>query len=154
MSAGVEGPFVWAYTTYVYFMQSVSRRVLYLGICRDLLRRVWQHKTHARNGFSDDYNATRLVYFEEFVLAENAIAREKQIKRWRREKKERLIAGKNPHWMDLAEDWFRPEHIEAGNKSEQRVPRLRGQSRFARDDTLIYKAELGHASDDDRRLDA
>jgi hypothetical protein len=61
----------------------------------------------------DQYNVTRLVYFEEYRLAPNAIAREKQVKRWRREKKERLIVSKNPSWTDLAESWFTQEEIEA-----------------------------------------
>jgi len=99
------------YTTCMYIMQSVSRRVLYIGFCRDLVNRVWEHKTHALEGFTDDYDVTRLVYFEEYRLAPNAIAREKQVKRWRREKKEKLISAKNPKWVDLAADWFTPHEI-------------------------------------------
>jgi putative endonuclease len=96
----------------MYIMQSVSRYVLYVGFCRDLVHRVWQHKTHQLEGFTDNYNVTRLVYFEEYRLAPNAIAREKQVKRWRREKKDQLIVSKNPSWADLAENWFREEEIE------------------------------------------
>jgi putative endonuclease len=96
----------------MYIMQSVSRHVLYVGFCRDLVNRVWEHKTHALAGFTDDYNVTRLVYFEQYRLAPNAIAREKQVKRWRREKKEKLVVSKNPSWVDLAEDWFTQEEIE------------------------------------------
>jgi putative endonuclease len=99
------------YTTCMYIMQSVSRRVLYVGFCRDFVNRVWEHKTHAIEGFTDDYDVTRLVYFEEYRLAPNAIAREKQVKRWRREKKEKLITLKNPSWVDLAADWFTTEEI-------------------------------------------
>jgi len=101
-----------SYTTCMYIMQSVSRHVLYVGFCRDVVHRVWQHKTHELEGFTDDYNVTRLVYFEEYRLAPNAIAREKKIKRWRREKQERLIVSKNPLWADLAENWFPEEELE------------------------------------------
>jgi hypothetical protein len=72
---------------------------------------VWEHKTHALAGFTDEYDVTRLVYFEVYRLAPNAIAREKQVKRWRREKKEKLIASKNPKWVDLAADWSTPQEI-------------------------------------------
>jgi predicted GIY-YIG superfamily endonuclease len=80
---------------------------------------VWEHKTHALGGFTDEYNVTRLVYFEEYRLAPNAIAREKQLKRWRRDKKERLISSKNPSWVDLAEDCFKPEKIEEEIRKNQ-----------------------------------
>jgi len=94
------------YIYYVYMMQSVSRRCLYIGMTSNLRKRVWQHKNHIYEGFSDDYHCTRLVYWESFDAVANAIDREKQLKRWRREKKEWLIVRKNPHWKDLAADWF------------------------------------------------
>jgi putative endonuclease len=83
---------------YVYMMQSPSRRAIY-----------WQHKNHIREGFTDDYNCTRLVYWESIDDVHNAIGREKQLKRWRREKKQWLIAQKNPRWQDLAADWYPTE---------------------------------------------
>jgi putative endonuclease len=94
------------YIYYVYIMQSVSRRCLYIGMTSNLRKRVWQHKNHMYDGFSDDYNCTRLVYWQSFDDVANAIDREKQLKRWRREKKEWLIVRRNPHWKDLAADWF------------------------------------------------
>jgi putative endonuclease len=94
------------YQFYVYILQSASRRALYIGITNNLRRRVWQHKTHAFEGFSDDYNAVRLVYWERFERVCNAIAREKQLKGWRREKKLSLIRQMNPQWRDLAADWY------------------------------------------------
>ena len=63
--------------------------------------RVWQHKEDVNEGFSPRYRVHKLVYFEEFSDINNAIAREKQIKRWRREKKIRLIERENPQWLDL-----------------------------------------------------
>jgi putative endonuclease len=97
------------YIYYVYMMQSVSRRALYIGVTNNLRKRVWQHKNHAHEGFTDDYNATRLVYWESFDDVANAIDREKQRKRWRREKKMCLIVRKNPRWQDLAADWFKTD---------------------------------------------
>lgn len=93
------------YVFYVYIMQSASRRALYIGMTNNLRKRVWQHQNHAFEGFTDDYNATRLVYWESFDDVRNAIDREKQLKRWRREKKIWLIERKNPGWKDLAADW-------------------------------------------------
>jgi putative endonuclease len=97
------------YIYYVYMMQSASRRALYIGMTNNLRKRVWQHKTHAFEGFSDDYNCARLVYWESFDHVANAIDREKQLKRWRREKKLWLIERKNPAWKDLATDWYSKE---------------------------------------------
>ena len=91
---------------FVYFVTNGNNTVLYIGVTNDLHRRVLQHKTHEFEGFTDDYNAIRLVYWEKFGSIGNAIAREKQLKRWRREKKLWLIANMNPQWRDLAADWY------------------------------------------------
>jgi putative endonuclease len=90
----------------VYMMQSSSRRALYIGTTNNLHRRVFEHRMHRMEGFTDDYNATRLVYWESFDDVNKAIAREKQLKNWRREKKLWLIARFNPEWKDLAADWY------------------------------------------------
>jgi len=90
----------------VYMMQSSSRRALYIGMTNNLHRRVFEHRMHRMEGFTDDYNATRLVYWESFDDVHKAIAREKQLKNWRREKKLWLIARFNPGWKDLAADWY------------------------------------------------
>jgi putative endonuclease len=97
------------YIYYVYMMQSPSRRALYIGMTSNLRKRVWQHKNHIREGFSDDYNCTRLVYWESYDDVVLAINREKQLKRWRREKKLWLIERKNSRWQDLAADWYPAE---------------------------------------------
>src|SRR5437879_10577999 len=94
------------YIFYVYVLQSASRRALYIGMTNNLRHRVFQHKTHQFEGFTDDYNAIRLVYWEKFGSVGKAIAREKQLKRWRREKKMWLIETMNPNWKDLATDWY------------------------------------------------
>jgi len=93
------------YHFYVYLMQSASRRALYIGMTNNLRRRVFEHKNHRADGFTDEYNAVRLVYWESYDDVYKAIAREKQLKNWRREKKLWLIARFNPGWKDLAADW-------------------------------------------------
>jgi putative endonuclease len=75
------------HTYYVYMMQSVSRHALYIGVTSDLRHRVWQHKNHVYEGFSAKYHTKRLVYFEAHQYVQIAIARETQLKKWRREKK-------------------------------------------------------------------
>jgi len=94
------------YHFYVYIMQSASRRALYIGMTNDLRKRVWQHRNHTSEGFTDNYSATRLVYWESFEDVRNAIDREKQLKGWRREKKLWLIERMNPSYRDLAADWY------------------------------------------------
>jgi putative endonuclease len=79
--------------------------VLYTGVSGNLPHRVFQHKNKLVRGFTSRYNLTRLVYYERFVYPDAAINREKEIKRWRRSKKIRLIESVNPHWHDLAEPW-------------------------------------------------
>ena len=89
---------------YVYIMASRSR-VLYTGVTSDLARRDWEHKERAIGGFTSKYHVRKLVHWEEFSDVRDAIAREKEIKGWRREKKVRLVEGVNPGWRDLAEGW-------------------------------------------------
>jgi len=71
----------------------------------NLPRRAFEHKSKLCPGFTSLYNLTRLVYHERFVYPAEAIAREKEIKGWRRGKKIALIESMNPHWYDLAEEW-------------------------------------------------
>ena len=87
-------------------MQSTSRHALYIGVTSKLVARVRQHKSGAIEGFTSEYKCDRLVYYEIYDRVGRAIAREKQLKGWRREKKEWLIARMNPHWKDLSERWF------------------------------------------------
>ena len=91
---------------YVYIMASRSL-TLYIGVTGNLRGRVLQHKLHQYpKGFTAKYKTERLVYFEVFGEVGNAIAREKQLKNWRRDKKIALIKTVNPAWADLAEDWY------------------------------------------------
>jgi putative endonuclease len=90
---------------YVYIMASRSR-TLYCGVTNDLIRRVHEHRHRLLPGFTSKYNIDRLVYFETTPDVRAAIAREKQIKGWRREKKLEVIQSANPTWKDLSEEWF------------------------------------------------
>ena len=94
---------------FVYMMQSNSRRALYTGVTSKLEVRVKKHKAGYYEGFTSDYNCTRLVYFEKFSDMRDAIGREKQIKGWSRAKKEALVTKMNPEWHDLSLDWGKPQ---------------------------------------------
>ena len=104
---------------YVYMMQSSSRRALYIGITGNLERRVWQHKRGEYDGFSADYNAHRLVYYECFSEVTSAIAREKQLKNWRRSKKEWLVNTMNPGWKDFSAEWFAHHRYEPAEQLDR-----------------------------------
>jgi putative endonuclease len=97
---------------YVYLLSSRSR-VLYVGVTNDLMRRVLQHKRGDVPGFTRTYRVTRLVYAERTSDVRAAIWREKQLKRWPRHRKERLVEVENPEWEDLAAAWFTPEMLRA-----------------------------------------
>ena len=91
-------------TYYVYIMTNQSRTV-YVGLTDNIKRRVREHKDGLIEGFSNRYNIDTLVYVESFGDVSSAIAHEKQLKRWRREKKLRLIAEENSDWRDLSDGW-------------------------------------------------
>ena len=87
---------------YVYITTNAYNRVLYTGVTNDLKRRMSEHGD-GKGVFTSRYHAYKLVYFEVHQDIRNAIAREKQIKSWRRQKKIELIKELNPGWLDLAE---------------------------------------------------
>jgi putative endonuclease len=89
---------------YTYIMGSESG-VLYIGVTSEPFERIHQHKTSHFEGFSKTYNCTRLLYYEQHEDIRQSIAREKQLKGWRREKKLTLIRTQNPTFKDLAEQW-------------------------------------------------
>ena len=89
---------------YVYIMTSPTG-TLYIGMTNDLRRRTYQHKNKLIDGFTKKYNVNRLVYFEVYNDVREAIAREKQLKNWRRSKKKWLVETQNPKWQDLSEEW-------------------------------------------------
>ncbi len=89
---------------YVYMLASKRNGTLYLGVTSDIVKRVWQHKNGLAEGFTKEYGIKRLVYYEIHEDAENAIKREKQLKKWRRAWKVELIEEKNSEWRDLYAD--------------------------------------------------
>ena len=86
---------------YVYILASRIGGTLYIGVTSDLVRRVYQHRKKLVKGFTERYGVARLVYFEQFGEVGAAIHREKQLERWNRAWKVRLIEEKNPNWSDL-----------------------------------------------------
>ena len=86
---------------YIYILASGLGGTLYIGVTGDLVRRVFEHRTKAVPGFTRTYGVGRLVYFEVFDDVEQAILREKQLKRWKRAWKIQLIEAHNPNWDDL-----------------------------------------------------
>jgi len=89
---------------YVYLLASKKNGALYLGVTNNLISRVCEHKSNSINGFTKNRGIRNLVYFEEYDNIRNAIAREKQLKKWKRQWKVRLIEKSNPQWTDLYPD--------------------------------------------------
>jgi putative endonuclease len=87
-------------------MTNVSRVVLYTGVTNDLERRVWEHQNGECKGFTRQYRVNRLVYHETYNHIDDAIAREKEIKGWRRSKRNALVETLNPKWVDLSVELF------------------------------------------------
>ena len=86
---------------YIYILTNHTNTVLYTGVTNNIYRRTFEHKQKINNGFSERYNLYKLVYVENYKRHVDAIEREKQIKKWRREKKIALIESINPEWKDL-----------------------------------------------------
>ena len=89
------------YNYYVYIMTNKLNTVLYIGVTDNLTRRVYEHKNKVIKGFTEKYNINKLVYFETTKNVNSAIAREKVLKRWKRDWKFSLIEEKNKNWEDL-----------------------------------------------------
>lgn len=85
----------------VYILASQRNGTLYIGVTSDLIKRVWQHKNKMADGFTLKYGANTLVYYEQHATMDAAITREKQLKKWNRAWKLRLIEERNPQWCDL-----------------------------------------------------
>ena len=91
---------------YIYILASQKNGTLYIGVTNDLERRVLEHKQKVNEGFSSRYNINSLVYFESFQYINDAILREKRLKKWNRQWKINLIEEENKEWNDLSEDWY------------------------------------------------
>ena len=91
---------------YVYLLTNWNNKVMYVGVTNDLKRRIYEHREKKVKGFTEKYNIKKLVYYEQTLDIEVALNREKEIKKWRREKKDRLVEKSNPSWRDLSEDFL------------------------------------------------
>ncbi|HTZ83433.1 MAG TPA: GIY-YIG nuclease family protein [Candidatus Acidoferrales bacterium] len=106
---------------YVYIMASKSR-VIYIGVSGFLMARVLRHRSGQGGEFTRRYRVHRLVYFQTFHNIGDAIARETELKKWRREKKIALIEERNPTWEDLAEGWGEPTAMSVTPPADSSLP--------------------------------
>jgi putative endonuclease len=106
------------YYYYIYILASRKNGVLYIGVTNNLLRRVYEHKQNLVEGFTRTYNVHKLVYFEQTDDIHAAIQREKQLKKWKREWKMRIIEEFNPEWKDLYYEYGGKEFDEAMSEPE------------------------------------
>jgi putative endonuclease len=93
------------YNFYVYIITNWNDEVMYIGMTNNLERRLHEHKDKLVDGFTKKYNVSKLVYYEHTTDVQAALAREKEIKKWRREKKNNLVVSMNPDWKDLSLEW-------------------------------------------------
>ena len=90
---------------YVYILTNYKNKTLYIGVTKNLQRRITEHKNELIEGFTKKYKLKKLLYFEEFVNIKDALKREKQLKNWHREWKFNLIRKANPEFRDIAEEF-------------------------------------------------
>lgn len=135
---------------HIYILTNKKNTVLYTGVTSDLEQRVYEHKTKFYpKSFTAKYNCDKLIYFEEFADIEEAIHREKQLKRYKRSFKENLINSLNPDWNDLSAGWYEKPSIELGIK-------LNLSNLFVQSDagtrTCIHTGAVRHDSNDEVEL--
>jgi len=94
------------YNFYVYILVNWNNVVMYIGMTNNLERRLYEHKNKLVDGFTKKYNVNKLVYYEQGTDVHAALAREKELKKWRREKKNDLVNTMNPEWKDLSLEWL------------------------------------------------
>ena len=90
---------------FVYMLTNWDDSVLYIGVTGNLQKRLYEHRMGLVEGFTKKYNVHKLVYFEQTKDVYSAISREKQLKKWSRQKKNMLVNNMNPQWQDLSEQW-------------------------------------------------
>ena len=92
---------------YVYILTNWNNKVLYIGVTNDIKRRIYEHKNGLTEGFTKKYNVNKLVYYDYTEDVVSAIEREKQLKKWKRNKKDELITKFNYRWDDLYEEIYK-----------------------------------------------
>jgi putative endonuclease len=110
----------------VYIVGSISG-TLYIGMTGNLNKRAFEHKFHRIDGFTDEYDIERLLYWQSYDDVHKAISREKQLKVWCRAKKIALIESMNPQWLDLSKEWY-PWMKERGEGRDASTTEGRSQS--------------------------
>ncbi len=91
---------------YIYILTNRNDRVMYIGVTNDLKRRLYEHLNERIDGFTKRYHVHKLVYFEMYSEFDSAISREKQLKKWKRANKNKLVETLNPEWKDLGREYF------------------------------------------------
>ena len=91
---------------WVYILSSRNNKILYIGLTNYIQRRLHEHKNKLLDGFTKKYNIYKLVYLEEYSSIHEANQREKQLKKWNRAWKDKIIEKENPHWQDLSDELF------------------------------------------------
>ena len=89
---------------YIYILSNWNDKVIYIGVTNNLKRRVYEHKNEIIDGFTKKYHVHKLVYYETTTDVKAALEREKQLKGWKREKKDSLVTDMNPNWKDLYDE--------------------------------------------------
>ncbi len=107
------------YNFYVYILTNWNNKVMYIGMTNNLERRLYEHKNKLVEGFTKKYNLNKLVYYEHGSDIHAVILREKEIKKWRREKKNNLVMSMNPEWKDLSHEWEVDKVSPAGRNDNQ-----------------------------------
>jgi len=140
---------------YVYLLTNWNNRVIYVGVTNDLERRLYEHKNKLVEGFTAKYNVKKLVYFEETGDVAVALTREKEIKKWRREKKDRLVVRLNPDWKDLSSEWVKDFSLRSNDRrrdfvndvhfSELLTAFAHGENRTYRFSSITMDSALGLA---------
>ena len=117
---------------YVYIVNNKSHSTLYIGVTNDLCRRIGEHKNHLiKNSFTDKYNLENCIYFEEFTSITDVIIREKEIIKWKRQKKNDLINRRNPDWKVLVtEHGFIGEYVSFSNQVDDFIKELQAKGEF------------------------
>ncbi|MCE0521888.1 MAG: GIY-YIG nuclease family protein [Methylacidiphilales bacterium] len=128
---------------YVYLVTNKHNSVLYVGVTSNLEGRIFEHRERLIEGFTKRYQVTKLIFYEDYPDPRSAIAREKQLKGWRREKKIALIEKQNPRWCDLFDELTAGFDVDLLNREKQEPLIVRDpstaprQARLAQDDRLF-----------------
>lgn len=142
---------------FVYIMTNKNRTTLYIGVTNGLCRRVYEHKNHLiKNSFTDKYNLEYCIYYEEFPYFDLAIQREKELKKWNRQKKEDLINKKNPEWKVLVTELgFDREKVSYSQQVEEFLKELQENQQippFSRNDSKLCGGVGGNARGEAARI--